>query len=107
MLWPHSPAIALGPLHRRRLTTMPPPVPVITPNTVVPLAPAPSVASDRVKQSASLATRTGRLSERSTSRTNGLPLSQTELAFLIRPVAGETAPGMPMPTRQQALIFDS
>ena len=37
MLWPHSPAIAFGPLQQAPSTTMPPPVPVptITPNTVV------------------------------------------------------------------------
>ena len=32
------------------------------------------------------------------SRSKGWPFSQTEFAFLTRPVAGEMAPGMPMPT---------
>jgi hypothetical protein len=70
----------------------------MTPNTVSIAAPAPSVASDKAKQLASLASRVGRLSALSTSRCNGRPISQVELAFLMRPVAGETVPGMPIPT---------
>ena len=32
------------------------------------------------------------------SRANGRPFSAVEFALLIRPVAGDTAPGVPMPT---------
>ena len=79
---------------------MPPPVPAprITPNTLLAPVAAPSEASDRAKQSASLAMRTGlpSLSCRSCSR--GLPFRRTELALRSRPVAGESAPGVQMPT---------
>ena len=62
------------------------------------LAPAPSTASDRAKQLASLATRTGRPSRCARSRSSGCPISQVLLAFFTRPVAGDSVPGMPMPT---------
>ena len=79
---------------------MPPPTPVprITPKTTPAPAAAPSTASESAKQLASLASRTGRPSAAARSRSNGRPMSQVELAFLIRPVAGETVPGMPTPT---------
>ena len=56
---PDSPAMALGPVRTFRSTTTPPPVPVptITPKTTRAPAAAPSTASDRAKQLASLATR--------------------------------------------------
>ena len=81
-------------------TTMPPPVPVprITPKTTSWPAPAPSVASDSAKQLASFSRRTGLASARARSSRSGRPINQVELAFLTRPVAGEIAPGMPMPT---------
>ena len=47
---------------------------------------------------ASFSTRTGSPSACSMSLSSGRPLSQVEFAFLTRPVAGEIAPGMPMPT---------
>ena len=100
MLCPHSPAMAFGPEHNCWRTTTPPPVPVpmMTPNTVAAPAAAPSEASDSAKQSASLATRKGRPRRVLRSASNGRPLSQVEFAFLMRPVAGETAPGIPTPT---------
>ena len=81
-------------------SAIPPPTPVprITPNTVSNPRPAPSIASDSVKQLASLATRTGRESRASRSASSGRPLSQVEFAFLTRPVAWLTTPGMPTPT---------
>ena len=56
---PISPATPLTPSIILPSTTTPPPqpVPMITPNTTCAPAPAPSVASDRAKQLASLATR--------------------------------------------------
>ena len=60
-LWPHSPAVALAPVSALPSTTMPPPTPVprIAPNTTRAPAAAPSTASDRARQLASLATATG------------------------------------------------
>ena len=82
------------------LKAMPPPTPVpkITPKTVLAPLPAPSDASDTVKQSASLAILTGLLSIDSKSLSNALPIRQTEFAFLISPVRGEMIPGIPIPT---------
>jgi hypothetical protein len=79
---------------------MPPPTPVprITPKTVSKPWPAPSIASDSVKQLASLATRTGRESLASRSARSGRPMSHVELAFLTSPVVRLTTPGMPTPT---------
>jgi len=84
----------------RPFTTTPPPVPVptITPKTAPAPAAAPSTASDSAKQLASFAKRRGRGSARRRSSARGCPFSQTELAFLTRPVAGEIVPGMPTPT---------
>ena len=99
-MWPHSPAIAFGPVSTRPSTTIPPPVPVptITPKTTrAPLA-APSVASESAKQLASFAQRTARPNAFARSRSKARPLSQVELAFFTRPVAGESVPGMPTPT---------
>ena len=72
-------------------TTRPAPVPVprMTPNTTSAPAAAPSAASDIAKQFASLAMRTGRPSTDVRSSRSGRPISQTELAFLTRPVDGE------------------
>ena len=61
-------------------------------------AAAPSAASETAKQFASLAIRTSRPRRRSRSARSGWPISQTELAFLTRPVAAEMVPGMPTPT---------
>ncbi len=79
---------------------MPPPVPVptMTPKAMAVPAAAPSVASETMKQFASLASRTGRPRAAARSRCRGRPFSQVELAFLTRSVAGERAPGMPTPT---------
>ena len=79
---------------------MPPPTPVprITPNTVAAPAAAPSVASDSVKQSASLAMRTSRPSRALRSSRRHSPLSQVELQLRMRPDTGEAAPGVPTPT---------
>ena len=84
--------------------TMPPPTPVprITPNTTPAPAAAPSTASESAKQLASLARRTGRSSAAARSRLKEVPISQVEFAFLMRPVLGETAPGMPTPTLPRA-----
>ena len=99
-MWPHSPAIALGPVRMRPSTTTPPPqpVPTITPKTTRAPRPAPSVASESAKQFASLAKRSGRSSSCSRSLSSGWPFSQTEFEFLTRPVAGDSVPGMPTPT---------
>ena len=99
-LWPHSPPMPRGPSMSAPSSTSPPPQPVprMTPNTPRAPAPAPSTASDRAKQLASLASRTGRPRCASRSRWNGLPLSHVELAFCTSPLAGATEPGMPMPT---------
>ena len=90
-MWPHSPAMALAPTSIGRPTTIPPPTPVprMTPNTLAQPAAAPSLASDKAKQLASLASRTARPSAASRSRPNGRPFSQVELAFLTRPVRGD------------------
>ena len=58
----------------------------MTPKTVSADAPAPSVASDKAKQLASLASRVGRPSAVSMSCFSARPISQVELAFLTRPV---------------------
>ena len=99
-MWPHSPAIAFGPVSTFRSTTTPPPVPVptITPKTTRAPAAAPSTASERAKQFASFAKRTGRPRSPERSRSRGCPISQVEFAFLTRPLAGERAPGIPTPT---------
>ena len=104
-LCPHSPAIALAPTRIRPPIAMPPPTPVprITPNTVPWPAPAPSIASDKAKQLASLAKRTGRPSAASTSRPSGWPISQVELAFLTSSVAATMVPGIPIPTEARFL----
>ncbi len=74
----------------------------MTPKTGDSPAAAPSVASDRVKQSASLAMRTGRSSRAARSWCRAVPMSQVELAFFNRPVAGSMAPGVATPTRAGA-----
>jgi hypothetical protein len=69
----------------------------MTPKTVsIPMA-APSVASDRTKQLASLAKRIGRPRTASRSRCSGRPINQVELAFFTNPVIGEIVPGIPIP----------
>ena len=73
-------------------------MPTITPKTTRAPAAAPSTASDSAKQFASFAKRTGRPSSADRSWSRGWPMSQVEFAFLTRPVAGESAPGMPTPT---------
>ena len=75
---------------------------MMTPKTTSAPAAAPSHASDSAKQLASFASRTLRPSTRSRSSRRGRPFSHVELAFFTRPVAGEMAPGMPMPTVPRA-----
>jgi hypothetical protein len=70
----------------------------MTPKTISAPTAAPSAASETAKQLASFASRTSRPSSETRSLCSGWPISHTELAFLIRPVADETVPGMPMPT---------
>ena len=66
-------------------------------------APAPSIASDSAKQLASFSRRTWRAeAPRARSRSSGRPLSHVEFEFLISPVAGEIAPGVPTPTVPRA-----
>ena len=67
-------------------------------------SPAPSMASDKAKQLASLASRTGVASATARSRSKGRPLSQVELAFCIRPVRGEMDPGTAMPILAPAVM---
>ena len=83
---------------------MPPPTPVprITPKTRRWPLPAPSVASESAKQFASFSIRTASASAAAMSAANGRPFSTVEFAFFIRPLAGDTAPGVPMPTRAVA-----
>ena len=97
---PIRPPMPCAPPSTLPSTTTPPPTPVpaMTPNTTSAPAPAPSVASDRAKQLASLASRTGRAQRLSRSRRSGLPFSQVVLAFLIRPVPKLSLPGIAMPT---------
>ncbi len=101
--------MAFGPVRMRPSTTIPPPVPVptITPKTTRAPAAAPPLASDSAKQLASLANRSGRPMRRERSRSKGWPFSQTEFAFLTRPVAGEMTPGMPIPTVPRSPISRS
>ena len=80
---------------------------MITPKTTLAPAAAPSVASDSAKQLASLANRIGRSSSCDRSSASGLPFNQVEFEFLIRPVAGEIVPGMPIPTLPLAPISRS
>ena len=70
----------------------------MTPKTMWAPAAAPSVASDSAKQFASLANRIGRSSSRDRSSASARPFSHVEFEFLISPVAGETVPGIPIPT---------
>ena len=70
----------------------------MTPNTTGAPAAAPSVASDRAKQFASLAMRTGRSKAAASSLSSGRPLRQVELALRSSPVTGDNEPGVPMPT---------
>ena len=57
--------------------------------------PAPSVASERAKQLASFARRTGRPRRPSRSDLSGRPLSQVEFAFFTRPVPARSRRGSP------------
>ena len=77
-LWPHSPAIALAPTSGLPPITMPPPTPVprVAPNTRSAPAAAPSIASDRAKQLASLAIATGLPRACARSAPSGLRSSQ-------------------------------
>jgi hypothetical protein len=76
----------------------PTPVPRMTPKAVSMPAAAPSVASDRAKQLASLARRAGRPKVDSRSRCSGWPINHVVLAFFTSPVIGEIVPGIPIPT---------
>jgi hypothetical protein len=96
---PHSPATPLAPSTSLPSIARPPPqpVPMITANTPAKPAAAPSTASDRARQLASLASRTGRPRPASRSSRNRRPFSQVELALRITPVRGDTEPGAPTP----------
>ena len=87
---------------------MPPPTPVpaMTPNTTLAPAAAPSLASDRAKQLASLASRISRPSAACRSVRRGRPISQVELAFLMTP-AGVSLPGIASPTLPRAPVVRS
>jgi hypothetical protein len=78
---------------------MPPPTPVprITANTTAAPAPAPSVASDRARQFASLAMRTARPRAASRSACKRWPFRHTEFEFFSLPSC-ISVPGVPMPT---------
>src|SRR5208283_1979869 len=97
---PHSPATPLRPFSTRPSTAMPPPQPVpkMTAKTTCWPAPAPSVASETARQLASFAQRTSRCSASPRSRSNGLPIIHTELAFFTAWVIREIELGMPTPT---------
>jgi hypothetical protein len=69
----------------------------MTPNTTAAPAAAPSLASDRAKQLASLASRISRPSAACRSVRRGRPISQVELAFLMTPAA-VSLPGIAIPT---------
>ena len=60
-------------------------------------APSPSAASERAKQFASFAIRISRPSASRRSRSSRCPLREVELAFSMRPLAGQIAPAVPMP----------
>ena len=77
---------------------MPPPAPVprMAANTTSAPAAAPSVASDRARQLASLARATGWPMAASMSCCSGWPFRQVELQFFIKPEAVRV-PGVPMP----------
>ena len=80
---------------------------MMTPKTLRAPAPAPSVASDRAKQSASFAIRTGRPSASARSRSRARSLSQVELALRMRPVKGDREPGVPTPILPLVPVSDS
>ena len=104
-LWPHSPPIAWAPASGLPSITSRRPrrCPGSRRTRRGQPRPAPSAASETAKQLASFDSRTSSRSRtRSRSRSSGRPFSRVELAFLIRPVAGEIAPGWPTPTRQRA-----
>jgi hypothetical protein len=75
---------------------------MITAKTTARPAAAPSTASDRARQLASLASRTGRPRPASRSSRNRRPFSQVELALRITPVRGDTEPGAPTPIEPRA-----
>ena len=79
----------------------------MTPKTQAAPAAAPSLASDNAKQLASFANRSGRSSSAERSWARGWPFSHVEFAFLTSPVAGDSAPGMPMPTLARCPICAS
>src|SRR5207344_2953860 len=58
-------------------------------------AAAPSVASDRTKQLASLSTRTGRPIAAARSRSTALPFSAARFELTTSPVTGDRKPGVP------------
>ena len=70
----------------------------MTPKTISNPLPAPSTASERVKQLASFSKFTFLLKILSKSCLKGLPFNHIELAFLIRAVSFDIAPGIPIPT---------
>ncbi len=99
-LWPHSPAIALAPGSGRPATTMPPPTPVpsVAPNTTLAPAAAPSIASDRAKQLASLAIVTGRATACSSSLRSGRPATHGRLTTRISSPPAPIIPGIAIPS---------
>ena len=94
-LWPHSPAIALAPASGLPSTTMPPPTPVprIAPNTTRAPAAAPSTASDRARQLASLAIATGTRSASCRSRCNGTAFEPGQVDHADRHAVGADQAG--------------
>ena len=80
--------------------TMPPPTPVprMTPKTMAAPAPAPSRRLGDGKAIGIIGQAQRPAEGARQILVEGRPLSQVELAFLTRPVAGEIVPGMPTPT---------
>ena len=68
--------------------------------TAVSSFPAPSIASDKVKQLASFISLTVLFNFFSRSLLNGLSFNHKELALVIRPVSLDENPGIPIPTVQ-------
>ena len=99
----------LNPLTILLLIINPPPtpVPIITPNTISWLRPAPSIDSDRAKQLASFSRNIFLFSLSSISFFKGLSFNQVELPPFIQFVYFDKAPGEPTPTLQLFLYLSS
>ena len=99
----------LNPLTILLLIINPPPtpVPIITPNTISWLRPAPSIDSDKAKQLASFSRNIFLFSLSSISFFKGLSFNQVELPPFIQFVSFDKAPGEPTPTLQLFLYLSS